>query len=227
MFPPSSVPYPCTSSRATRIYRTTHRAKIYSEYVIIRTRYLRGSTGSKRNWGERRKSRNFLRSISLFTFVFVASRSSDTIFDPLSFARSPPDCFPRASECLSSFLPFDGAHRQRGSERAEGRGRQSFTRVRRGSIYRCTGGGMINGRVERCADNIMRRIVPGPTRTEPLALPRPSGPRKEISPGHGGKRVSTSIFRELRVFSNILSFVIFRNVTRLLPRNVESIFDLP
>lgn len=40
---------------------------------------------------------------------------------------------------------------------------------------------MINGRVERCADNIMRRIVParreGPTRTEPLERPS-SGPRE-------------------------------------------------
>lgn len=35
----------------------------------------------------------------------------------------------------------------------------SFTHVRRGSIYWYTGGGMINGYVERCADNIMRRIV--------------------------------------------------------------------
>lgn len=223
MFPPSSVPYPCTSSRATRIYRTTHRAKIYSEYVIERDicedRLGRKETGGREGEVEIFSDRypylrSFLLRAALAIRYSILYRSHDR--RPIVFrART------------SFFLPFDGAHRQRGSERAEGRGRQSFTRVRRGSIYRCTGGGMINGRVERCADNIMRRIVPGPTRTEPLALPRPSGPRKEISPGHGGKRVSTSIFRELRVFSNILSFVIFRNVTRLLPRNVESIFDLP
>lgn len=44
---------------------------------------------------------------------------------------------------------------------------------------------MINGRVERCADNIMRRIVPVRDPRGPrLALSRPCGP-KEVSPSHG------------------------------------------
>lgn len=66
----------------------------------------------------------------------------------------------------------------------------SFTHVRRGSIYWYTGGGMINGCVERCADNIMRRIVLS-TGTHDRAgrtLPGPSEPLKNFflhSPLHG------------------------------------------
>ena len=62
---------------------------------------------------------------------------------------------------------------------------------------------MINGRVERCADNIMRRIVPvreSHEETE-LALSRDLGPR-EISPSHGEScfYLDFFFFRELAVF---------------------------
>lgn len=63
----------------------------------------------------------------------------------------------------------------------------------------------------------------GPSLSRDLLL----GPEKEISPGQGGgKRVSTSIFREPGVLSRpkIFSSLIFRNVTRLLPRRAFSIF---
>lgn len=66
---------------------------------------------------------------------------------------------------------------------------------------------MINGRVERCADNIMRRIVPvrdprgpGNSRSLSLSLEAPGLVRapKEISPCHGETCFSTSVFRELQ-----------------------------
>lgn len=87
---------------------------------------------------------------------------------------------------------------------------------------------MINGRVERCADNIMRRIVPvrDPRGPRHLERERERGafwrPRKEISPE---KNVFLPPFSGNSSFLEE-NFVIFRNVTRLLLRKAESIFDL-
>lgn len=89
---------------------------------------------------------------------------------------------------------------------------------------------MINGRVERCADNIMRRIVParreGPTRTEPLERPS-SGPRERNFARPRRRETCFYLhFPEPGVLSRpkIFSSLIFRNVTRLLPRRAFSIF---